>query len=432
MRQALFRAALVTVLVAAAWPFQPVMADDNLEYAVKAAYLVKFIPFIEWPDNAFVPGAPLTICILGGDPFGAVLDKAAAGQRLGDHALEVRRLPVMDPAQACQILFTADGQTAAVTLPKVRQKVGTKTSTVLGKERVTTYFDTASVPRWMGGGFGWGTYVADSRTDAFGAAYQAGRVGNDVAASATTSQILPQPRPDLVVDAIATPAQWRVGESVDVRYTVSNQGDDEFNAWTQELVRLVDASGRYASVTVADGATWARRKLAAGASFSQDLGFVVPPLAADGDWQLQVTADNGNDVAESDEGNNQRSTPVAIVYPDLTVGDLSTSGTLQGGETITLAWTLRNAGTAAATDVRDAVYLSRDGAVDAGDLKLGEVLHASIAAGGAAVPTVSSTKTIQPVDHAEAAAQVVGVAPLAVSAAQIEMRRPRVTASLRA
>ena len=68
-----------------------------------------------------------------------------------------------------EFAYTADGQTAAVTLPKVRQKVGTKTSTVLGKERVTTYFDTASVPRWMGGGFGWGTYVADSRTDAFGA-----------------------------------------------------------------------------------------------------------------------------------------------------------------------------------------------------------------------------------------------------------------------
>jgi hypothetical protein len=122
MRQALFRAALVTVLVAAAWPFQPVMADDNLEYAVKAAYLVKFIPFIEWPDNAFVPGAPLTICILGGDPFGAVLDKAAAGQRLGDHALEVRRLPVMDPAQACQILFTADGQTAIEMVDAVKTK----------------------------------------------------------------------------------------------------------------------------------------------------------------------------------------------------------------------------------------------------------------------------------------------------------------------
>jgi hypothetical protein len=121
MRQALLRAALVTALVATAWPFQPAMADD-LEYAVKAAYLVKFIPFIDWPDSAFTPGAPFTICILGTDPFGAVLDKAVAGQKLGDHGLEVRRLPTLDAGPACHILFTADAQTAIEMVDAVKTK----------------------------------------------------------------------------------------------------------------------------------------------------------------------------------------------------------------------------------------------------------------------------------------------------------------------
>jgi hypothetical protein len=80
-------------------------ADGSLEYAVKAAYLVKFIPFIQWPDSALPAGAPFNICLLGPDPFGANLDRAAAGQKVGDHPLTVRRMAAPDPAIACEMLF---------------------------------------------------------------------------------------------------------------------------------------------------------------------------------------------------------------------------------------------------------------------------------------------------------------------------------------
>ncbi|PFG43376.1 RHS repeat-associated protein [Isoptericola jiangsuensis] len=39
---------------------------------------------------------------------------------------------------------------------------------VLGSEHVTTFYDDAGLPVWMGGGFGWGTYVADSQFTAEG------------------------------------------------------------------------------------------------------------------------------------------------------------------------------------------------------------------------------------------------------------------------
>ena len=55
--------------------------------------------------------------------------------------------------------YTADGQVASVALPAIVSDAGSK---ALGAETVTTRFDAASVPSWMGGGFGWGTYVADS------------------------------------------------------------------------------------------------------------------------------------------------------------------------------------------------------------------------------------------------------------------------------
>jgi RHS repeat-associated protein len=55
--------------------------------------------------------------------------------------------------------YTTGGQVASVSLPAVTSGGVTK----LGGEVVTTRYDTASQPSWMGGGFGWGTYVAESR-----------------------------------------------------------------------------------------------------------------------------------------------------------------------------------------------------------------------------------------------------------------------------
>ncbi len=78
--------------------FPPPAAADSLEYAVKAAYLVKFIPFIDWPDGVFAsPDQPVTICVLGDDPFGGKLD-AAAGQKSGERAVAVKHLQQFDPS----------------------------------------------------------------------------------------------------------------------------------------------------------------------------------------------------------------------------------------------------------------------------------------------------------------------------------------------
>ena len=98
--------ALLLGLATAGLLCSPARADDTLEYAVKAAYLVKFAPFIQWPDDAFASAsAPLSICVVGSDPFGAALDQAAAGQRDGDHPLTIRRMATLNPDASCQILF---------------------------------------------------------------------------------------------------------------------------------------------------------------------------------------------------------------------------------------------------------------------------------------------------------------------------------------
>src|SRR5579884_2152966 len=102
------RAGLLLLLFTALLP-APLKADASLEYAVKAAYLPKFIPFITWPDNALAANAPFTICVLGPDRFEGRLDRSAAGMRMGDHAVQVRHLAGPDPTANCQVIFLPAG-----------------------------------------------------------------------------------------------------------------------------------------------------------------------------------------------------------------------------------------------------------------------------------------------------------------------------------
>jgi hypothetical protein len=79
---------------------------DGLETAIKATYLYKFAPFVEWPDSAFAgPTGPFVLCVVGDDPFGAVLDRAVKGLRVGDRPLVVRRMDTVQRNAGCQIAY---------------------------------------------------------------------------------------------------------------------------------------------------------------------------------------------------------------------------------------------------------------------------------------------------------------------------------------
>lgn len=93
------------------------------EHAIKAAYLYKFAPFVEWPPAAFAsPSSPFQLCILGQDPFGPSLDRAVGGQRVDGHPVTVRRLARVDAASGCHILYlgASRGQSEAEALRAVR------------------------------------------------------------------------------------------------------------------------------------------------------------------------------------------------------------------------------------------------------------------------------------------------------------------------
>ncbi len=76
------------------------------EYDLKAVFLFQFAHFVEWPAKAFSDDrAPITIGVLGDDPFGGGLDEIVANEVVGGRKLIVRRYRGMDQVDSCHILF---------------------------------------------------------------------------------------------------------------------------------------------------------------------------------------------------------------------------------------------------------------------------------------------------------------------------------------
>jgi hypothetical protein len=84
----------------------PSATDERLEYQVKAAFLLNFTKFIEWPVSAFdTSDSPIVICILGDDPFGNALDQIVAGEVVNGRRIVVQRIKRPPPVKTCQALF---------------------------------------------------------------------------------------------------------------------------------------------------------------------------------------------------------------------------------------------------------------------------------------------------------------------------------------
>ncbi len=78
------------------------------EYQVKAAFLYNFVKFVEWPAQAFKsPKEPITIGVIGRDPFRGALEEAIQGKVVAGRTLAVRFLPESATDCECQVIFVA-------------------------------------------------------------------------------------------------------------------------------------------------------------------------------------------------------------------------------------------------------------------------------------------------------------------------------------
>ena len=105
-----FRALIVgAICLLAVMP--PVQAGDGQADAdqVKAAFIISFLKFVEWPTRGPRPAAT-TVAVVGDEAFGAVLQRAAAGQSHNGHAIDVRVAARAGEAADAQLLFIGSSQ----------------------------------------------------------------------------------------------------------------------------------------------------------------------------------------------------------------------------------------------------------------------------------------------------------------------------------
>ncbi len=105
--KALLGAFVVVLLGLACGRF--VVASPAGEYQIKAAYLLNFARYVEWPAARLPPAQALRICVLGRDPFGGALS-ALEGRQVNGREVRVRQLEGADQAGDCHVVFIAESE----------------------------------------------------------------------------------------------------------------------------------------------------------------------------------------------------------------------------------------------------------------------------------------------------------------------------------
>jgi hypothetical protein len=81
-------------------------AAEPLDYQVKAAFLLNFAKFVEWPPASFPDStSPMEVCVLGDDLLGNALDQIVAGETVDARKVVVQKLNAARSPKSCNVLF---------------------------------------------------------------------------------------------------------------------------------------------------------------------------------------------------------------------------------------------------------------------------------------------------------------------------------------
>lgn len=87
-----------------------------LQNQVMAASLFRFLPYVEWPQEALPPGAPYVIAVMGADAIADELVAVVAARTVDDRAVNVRRLKAGESPDGVHAIFIG-GRAGARQLP---------------------------------------------------------------------------------------------------------------------------------------------------------------------------------------------------------------------------------------------------------------------------------------------------------------------------
>lgn len=81
-------------------------SPDDIARQIKAAYLVKFANYIEWPAKSFEnPTSPIVIGVIGAPNLADELERITWNRQIGKHPFVINRLSTQDKTPAVHILY---------------------------------------------------------------------------------------------------------------------------------------------------------------------------------------------------------------------------------------------------------------------------------------------------------------------------------------
>jgi RHS repeat-associated protein len=171
---------------------------------------------------------------------------------------------------------------------------------------------------------------------------------------------------DLQITATSAPSTAILGETVELTWTVTNNGTGAASQdWYDRVFLSNNQTLDGGDVQVTSELIGSQTPLAAGASYTISKNVTLPSFAP-GNQYLLIVADRDNYQGEISENNNLAAVAISLTAPDLIVSNASVPASGTVGKSIEVSWTVQNQGTSAApTDWYDRIYLSNDAVFDA-------------------------------------------------------------------
>jgi uncharacterized protein DUF4154 len=140
---------VLLVAITGAWTLlaAPAFAEPT-DLAVKAAFLPRFARYVTWPAAAMPKGSdPFVLCVIGEDPFGAMINDAARSQLIEGRRILVRRMDTAAGADNCHVAFVGGGRgqpTGQALAALARKPVLTVTDSATASQRGIVHFVIAA------------------------------------------------------------------------------------------------------------------------------------------------------------------------------------------------------------------------------------------------------------------------------------------------
>jgi subtilase family serine protease len=210
--------------------------------------------------------------------------------------------------------------------------------TSLGAGASNTATTSLSIPSNAPGG----TYHLCAMADSIAQVAESDETNNSLCSTGTV--ILPSA--DLLMTAVSTSTTVIApGKTLPLSNSVKNQGGFSAGSFTIGFYLSVNSNGSTQDVAIA--ATRTLGSLATGATSTASTTLTIPSTTSLGTYYVCTDADSLNQVAESDEGNNNlcMAGTIQVTLPDLTMTDVTPNAlTANKGGTLSVTDTVSNGG----------------------------------------------------------------------------------------